>query len=241
MIRAIDRPGVVKRFYRKAATKSVDGGFAVVLDDRPVQTPGKAPLVLPCAALAEAIAAEWQSQDGRIVPATMPLMRLASTAIDRVAGRREMVIDDVSAHGASDLVCYRADEPAELVARQEAAWRPLLDWLERRYGARLAVTQGIVHVAQPPAALADLRTAVAALDDFMLIALHAATVAAGSLAIGLAIVEGELDAAAAFRASQVDETFQIEKWGADSEAAERRAALAAELAAAARMIDLLRS
>ena len=238
---AIDRPGVVKRFYRQAATKSVDDGFAVVLDDRPVRTPGKATLVLPRAALAEAIAGEWQSQAGRIVPATMPLMRLASTAIDRVAGRRETVIAAVTEYGASDVVCYRAHEPAELAARQEVAWRPLLDWLERRYGAQLAVTLGLVHVAQPPAALADMRTAVAGLDDFMLVALHAATAAAGSLVIGLAIVEGELDAAAAFAASQVDETFQIEKWGADSDAADRRTALAAELAAAARMMDLLRS
>ena len=173
------------------------------------------------------------------MPATMPLMRLASTAVDQVSGQRKVVIDGIAEYGASDLVCYRADGPPELVDRQVAAGRPLLDWLDRRYDVRLATTTGIVHVAQPAAALDGLRAAVAVLDDFVLSALHAATAAAGSVAIGLALIEGELDAAAALAASQVDETFQIERWGADPEAAERRAALAGELAAAARMIELL--
>ena len=231
----------MKRFYKRAGTAAAAGGFAVVLDDRPVRTPAKAGLVLPNRPLAEAIAAEWRLQGERIEPATMPLMRLASTAIDRVAPQRDSVIDAVAAYAGTDLVCFRADGPAELAARQEAAWRPLLDWLDRRYGARLEVTAGIVPVPQGTAALDRLRAAVAAFDDFRLTALQTATAAAGSLAIGLALVEGELDARAAFAVSQVDEAFQLEQWGDDAEAAKGRAALASELDAAARMIDLLRA
>ena len=229
----------MKRFYREVTTCPLAGGWGIALDGRPMRTPSKAELIVPTAALAAAIAAEWEAQQGDIRPATMPLTRLAATAIDRTGAQRELVVAEVANYAGTDLVCYRADHPPALVARQQAEWQPLLDWAMLRYDAGLAVTHGILPQPQSPAALKAFAAAVAAQDDFRLTALHAMTGTCGSLVIALALMEGRLDAGAAFAASQLDETFQIEAWGEDAEAAARRRNIAADIAATARFIALL--
>jgi chaperone required for assembly of F1-ATPase len=229
----------MKRVYREVTTCPAVGGWGIALDGRAMRTPGRAELIVPSAALAEAIAAEWDAQQGDIRPATMPLTRLAATAIDRTAAQRELVVAETANYADTDLVCYRAEHPPALIARQQAAWRPLIDWAMRRYDSGLAVTSGIVPQPQAPATLKAFAAAVAAQDDFRLTALHTATAACGSLVIALALMEGRLDAASAFAASQLDESFQIEAWGEDAEAAARRHALAEDIAAAARFVQLL--
>lgn len=231
-----------RRTYRAASVAPAGGtaGFIVALDDKPVLTPAKAPLVLPTAALAAAIVAEWAEQGDRIKPQTMPMMALACTAIDRVGPNRGRVVEDIAAYGGTDLVCYRADGPADLVQHQARVWQPLVDWAALVLDAPLTVTAGIAPLGQPAAALRALTTAVARFDDFGLSALSVATSAAGSLVIALALAAGRLDSAAAFDAAQLDETYQIEKWGEDAEAAERRRAIRADLIAAERFWDLLR-
>jgi chaperone required for assembly of F1-ATPase len=143
-------------------------------------------------------------------------------------------------YAGTDLVCYRATHPPALAARQQAVWQPLIDWATARYDAPLMVTTGIIPTSQPAANLAAFRTVVTAHDDYALTALHAATTACGSLVVVLALFEGRLDAAEAFAAAQLDESFQIEAWGEDTEQAERRASLASEIATAARFMSLLR-
>ncbi len=229
----------MKRVYKQVTTRAVDGGWNVALDGRPLRTPGKAELIVPSEALAAAIAAEWEAQQDEIRPATMPLFRLAATAIDRTAPQRERVAADTANYAGTDLVCYRAEHPPALAARQQAVWQPLVAWATARYDAALAVTSGIVPTRQSAAALNAFAAAVAAQDDFRLTALHDLTAACGSLVIALAVMEGRLDSAAAFAASQLDESFQIEAWGEDAEAAARRRALAADIDAAARFIALL--
>ena len=182
-------------------------GWGVALDGRPLRTPGKRELLVPSAALAAALAAEWDAQGDDIRPVTMPLTRLAATAIDRTADKRLEIAAEIAGYAGTDLVCYRAAHPPALAARQQAMWQPLLDWAAGRYDAGLAITAGIVPVAQSPASLKAYATAVAALDDFRLTALQAATASCGSLVIALALYEGRLDAEAAFAASQLDETF----------------------------------
>jgi len=231
----------VKRVYKSAEARAVDGGWGVALDGRKLRTPAKRDLRLPSERLAAAIAAEWDAQHPDIRPETMPLTRLAATAIDRTAEKRAEIVAEVANFAATDLVCYRAAHPPALAARQEAVWQTLIDWAAGRYDAGLAVTVGIVPVAQSPASLKVYAAVVAAFDDFRLTALHAAAASCSSLVIALALHEGRLDAAAAFAASQLDETFQIEAWGEDAEAASRRAALAADIAATARFLALLDS
>jgi len=230
----------MKRFYRHAAPFAAAAGFGVALDGRPVKTPAKRDLVVPGMALATAIAAEWNAQEAELRPSAMPLTRFADTTIDRDRTEREVIVKATAGYAGTDLVCYRtADQPA-LAARQEAVWQPLVDWAARRYDAPLAVTAGVIPARQPEASLEALAAVVAAQDDFALTALQAATAACGSLVIALALFEGRLDAAQAFAASQLDESFQIEAWGEDAEQAGRRGALAAEIAAAARFWSLLR-
>jgi chaperone required for assembly of F1-ATPase len=229
----------MRRVYKSVKAEAMAGGWGVALDGRPLRTPAKRELRVPSERLANAIAAEWDAQTPDIHPETMPLTRLATTAIDRTAEKRDEVAAEVANYAGTDLVCYRADHPPALVARQEAVWQPLIDWAAGRYDAGLAVTSGIVPLAQSPASLKVFAGVVATLDDFRLTALQAATTACGSLVIALALHEGRLDADAAFAASQLDETFQIEAWGEDSEAAQRRAALAADIQATARFLDLL--
>jgi chaperone required for assembly of F1-ATPase len=190
--------------------------------------------------LAAAIAEEWNAQEGEIRPATMPLTRLATTAIDRVATQREAIIEETANYAGTDLVCYRAAHPPALAARQQAVWQPLIDWAVLRYDASLVITTGVIPKSQSAASLRAFAAAVAEQDDFALTALHVATAASGSLVIGLALIEGQLDAQEGFATSQLDESFQIEAWGEDSEQAERRRALAADIAAAARFMLLLR-
>jgi chaperone required for assembly of F1-ATPase len=229
----------MRRVYKSVATRVAEDGWGVTLDDRPLRTPARRELRVPSEPLAAAIAAEWDAQDPDIRPETMPLTRLATTAIDRTTERRTEIATEVANYAGTDLVCYRAGHPATLAARQEAAWQPLIDWAAGRYDAGLAVTAGIVPLAQSSASLKAYAAAVAALDDFRLTAVHAATAACGSLVIALALLEGHLDAEAAFEVSQLDETFQIEAWGEDAEAARRRSAVAEDIKAAARFLDLL--
>jgi chaperone required for assembly of F1-ATPase len=229
----------MKRVYQKVTMRPAGAGWGVALDGRPMRTPGKNDLVVPSEKLAAVIAAEWDAQQDQIRPATMPLTRLAATAIDRTAQLRDRVVDEVAGYAGTDLLCYRADHPPALAARQLTAWQPLIDWATLRYDAALAVTSGVIPTRQSPTALKAFAAAVAAHDDYRLTALHALTAACGSLVIALAVLEGRLDAEEAFAASQLDETFQIEAWGEDAEAAARREALAADIAAAARFIALL--
>ncbi|HMA15273.1 MAG: ATP12 family chaperone protein, partial [Bacteroidota bacterium] len=216
----------IKRFYKSAtAAPEESGGYAVLLDGRPVRTPAKAPLTLPSAALAAAIAEEWQGQGVEVDPRAMPLNALACTAIDVVAPARAQIVADLMGFAGHDLLCYWTDETGELLRRQQQDWQPLLDWAARDLDAPLHKTCGIASQAQPAASLAALERAVAAHDDLALTALAAAAKAAGSLVIALALARRRLDAAEAFRLSQLDELYQAERWGEDAEAARRREAL----------------
>lgn len=230
----------MKRFYKQVETVAADGGFTLTLDGKPVRTPAKLPLVVPTADLAAAIAAEWAAQGDEVKPATMPLTQLTSTSIDGVRGRMTAVAEASAVYGESELVCYRADEPAELVERQARLWNPLLDWAARRYDAQLLVTTGIIHKRQPEGALNALRAAVDQLDEWHLTALQNTIGITGSLLISLALVDRHLTAEQAFDLAQLDENYQIEKWGEDWEAADRRAVQRADLAHTVRFLDLLR-
>jgi len=227
----------MKRFYKTVTIEEC----AVLLDGRRLKTPRGADPALPTAALAQAIADEWRAQGDDVVPASMPLTKLANTAIDGVAPRRDEVIAEITAFARHDHLCYRTDTPAELVARQNEAWDPLLDWAAERFGAPLVTVHGVTSVAQPEPSIAALARAVEAYDPFILAALHVAASICGSLVLGLAVAEKRLSAGHAFAISQVDERWQAEKWGLDSEAEARARHLAAELDAAARFMDLVRS
>ncbi|MBP1806786.1 ATP12 family chaperone protein [Rubellimicrobium aerolatum] len=209
-----------KRFWTEVAVVPEGDGFAVTLDGRPVRTPGKARLVVPTRAFAEEVAREWAAQEGQVDPVTMPATRLANAAIDKVSASRPEVVEMLSAFGASDLLCYRAEAPERLVARQRAGWDPLLAWSAEALGADLCAVQGVMPVAQAEADLARLREPVEAMDAFELAAFHDLVSLSGSLVLALAVVEGRLSAEEAWRLSRLDEDFQIEEWGEDEEAAE---------------------
>jgi chaperone required for assembly of F1-ATPase len=231
----------MKRFYQRAEPAKRAGGYAIILDGKPIKTPGRRDLLVPSEALAAAIAEEWNAQATEVRAAKMPLTRFATTTVDRVATQRDAIIRQTANYAATDLVCYRATHPPELAARQQAVWQPLIDWAVLRYDAPLVVTSGVIPKSQSAESLRAFASAVAAHDDFALTALHVATAACGSLVIGLALTQGHLDAEGAFAVSQLDESFQIEAWGEDAEQAARRRALAADIQAAARFISLLRA
>ena len=231
----------MKRFYQEARVVQAEGGFVIQLDGKTVQTPAKRSLRVESRQLAEAIAAEWQGQGTTVNPLTLPLTRLVSTAIDRVALRRADVIAELVRYAGTDLLCYQSDGPPELIARQRRYWQPLLDWAAERYDAALIVTQGITPVPQPPAALAAIERAVGGHDPMQLVALHLTTTSCGSVVLGLALLTGKITPEEAFAAAALDESYQIEKWGEDAEQTQRRAALKEDLALAARFAALLRA
>jgi len=218
-----------KRFWQNARVEPCDGGFTVRLDARPVRTPAKAALVVPSLTMASAIAAEWQAQQGTIKPETMPVTRSANAALDKIAPQFAEVAGLIAAYGASDLLCYRATGPAGLVARQAAAWDPMLAWAAEALAAPLAVTAGVTPITQPAASLARLTAKVHACTPVELAALHDLVMISGSLVLGLAVTHGHADARTIWQLSRIDEDWQIEQWGQDHEAGEsaalRRAAL----------------
>ncbi|MDE2516491.1 MAG: chaperone, ATP12 [Rhodospirillales bacterium] len=234
----------MKRFWEKAEPAARDGGFAILLDGRPMRLPDGAVLCVPGRALAAAVAEEWQqaggAKGGEMSFADTPLTRLAGTAQQRIAPDPGASVRALAAYGRSDLLCYRATEPAALVARQHEAWQPWLDWVGRRHGAALRVAQGIGFVEQPPASLLALERALAALDPVSLAALGIAVPALGSLVLGLALADGALSAAEAHALGVLDEAFQAEFWGEDEEAASRRAGIARDVAEAAQCMALAR-
>lgn len=239
----------MKRFWTLAAAdplpQAAPVAWRILLDGRPVRLPGGAPLLLPTARLAEAVAAEWQAAGdhvgGEMSYAEVPLTRIAGTAQERIAPDPAPVIAELVGYGDTDLLCYRAASPPGLVQRQAREWQPWLDWAWATYGARLAVTEGVMPVAQNPAALQRLGGSLAGLHPFALAALGVIVPALGSLVLGLALGAGELDAETAFRLATLDERHQEELWGADDQAVLRRSRIAEDIAVAARLLDLLRA
>ena len=231
----------MRRFYNATSVDKRGSGYTVLLDGLPVRTPGKAELIVPNRPLANAIADEWRSQGATVRQDEMHLNKLAATAIDRPDPMAADLVDTIVAYARTDLLCHRVESPIELARRQIDAWQPLLDWADATYGARLNVTTGIVPAIQPDAAVAALRTVVEQHNGMRLEALHNATTLLGSIVLGLALLAGRIKAAAAFDASQIDETYQLERWGEDAEAASRRAGLRREIEATERFARLLRA
>jgi chaperone required for assembly of F1-ATPase len=230
----------MKRFYKSVAAETTPEGWRILLDGKPVRTPGGRMLLLPTAALADAVAQEWRGQGDEIDPVSTPMLRLANTTLDGIRKDRAAVIAAILRFGEHDLLCYRGQAPASLAERQAREWNTMLDWVAKNHGARLAVTSGVGHVAQPPEALAALERAIAAHDDFALVGLHVIASITGSLVLALALVEGAINSAQAFQMSRLDEIHQAERWGTDVQAEQRANALAREIDVAATFIAAAR-
>jgi len=228
-----------RRFYTDVSIK--DGAFyQILLDGRPVKTPGKRALMLPTGALAAAVAGEWLAQERSINPASMPLTRFANTAIDAVADALEEVAADIVAYSGRDLVCYRAEAPDDLVLRQTTAWDPIVAWAEAALGVKFTVVKGVMPVDQPQRNMNAIAAALEPHDAFRLTALHVMTTLTGSALLTLAHARGFRTAEETWAAAHVDEDYQILLWGEEREAAERRKERLAEFGAASRMLAALK-
>jgi chaperone required for assembly of F1-ATPase len=229
------RPPLPKRFYENVTRvpAASGNGFEIQLDGRPLRTPLKRILVIDDPAFADLVVSEWRAQSGVIDPATMPATRLANSAIDAVAGHRAAVAGEVVAYAGSDLLCYRAASPANLVTEQCRTWDPIVDAVEAAIGARFMRAEGVMHVAQPPAVAARIATALDGLSDLQLAAVQLITTLTGSTILALAYAKGLLTADAVWKAAHLDEDWQIAHWGRDEEAEARRAANERDFRAAA--------
>ncbi len=232
------RPALRRRFYDSVGTEAEAGGYAVRLDGKLVRTPAGRVLAAPSAALAQALAAEWDAQRDLIDPARMPLTRLANSIIDGVSDRPGPMAAEIEKYLASDLVCYRAAAPSGLVERQARHWDPILAWARETLGAPLRAAAGVVYIAQDEDALARARAAIPR-DPWRLGALNAATTLAGSALIALALAQGRLSVGEAWEAAHVDEDWNMDQWGRDELALQRRAFRFAEFDAAATVLRLL--
>jgi chaperone required for assembly of F1-ATPase len=229
----------MKRFYKEAALAPAEGGHEILLDGRQVKTPARAPLTLPSLPLAQAVAEEWNAQGQDIDPRSMPFTGLANAAIDRVGSDRTAFARGLALFGESDLLCYRAEAPAALVARQSELWDPFLAWARRRYDVNFEVVTGIMHRPQPAHTIEQLGHAVSARGAFELAGLAPLVTISGSLVIALALVEEAVDLDTAWNAASLDEQWQIEQWGEDAEAASRLASRRAEFEAGYAFLKLL--
>ena len=225
----------VKRFYKDVSVARLDDGYCVQLDGRQIKTPGKRHNAVPEQALAEMMRAEWEDQKDYIDADTMPVTRLVNTAIDSIAIDRPAVVADVVGYANSDLLCYRASEPDELVEMQNKYWDNILDWAALELGARLETICGIIHLEQPKSSLDRIRQEIEILDLIQLSVVASMTNLLGSVVLALAVFRGKLDAESAWTAAFVDENFQASKWGSDEEADARRARRWIEMDAASRV------
>jgi chaperone required for assembly of F1-ATPase len=226
----------MKRFWTDV---TVDAELGIRLDGKPVRTPGRLPLILPNAALAEAVANEWRSVESEIDPRAMPLTGLSNAAIERVPADPAVFAANLAAYAESDLLCYRAEEPADLVARQSALWDSPLAWASQRYDVHFEVVGGIMHRPQPDATIERLAVAVAVRNPFELAGLAPVVTISGSLVLALALLEGEMTRDTVWTASNLDEDWQAEQWGEDDLAVRARETRRADFDAAARFLSLL--
>ncbi|MGJ4905926.1 ATP12 family chaperone protein [Bradyrhizobium sp. HKCCYLS2058] len=224
-----------KRFYKEAGTAAAEGGFNVTLDGRPIRTPSGRVVIVPAGELAEAVAAEWQAQGENIDPATMPLTRFANSVVQSVVDRTDAVREDIAKYLQSDLLFYRAGHPEGLVAREAEHWDPVLDWARDGLGAHFILSEGIMHVAQPEAAVQAARAALPT-GPWTVAAAHVVTTLTGSALLALALVHGVRDADQVWAAAHVDEDWNVAQWGADEEAMSRRAAKQIDYQAAVRIL-----
>jgi len=229
----------VKRFWKDVAVVAEGDGWAVRLDGRPVRTPARQALIVPTERLAHAIADEWSAVTDDIDPRTMPLSGLANAAIDRIAPDPQPFAAGLASYAQADLACYRAERPQALVDIQAASWDALLAWGRRRYDVDFCTTAGVVHVDQAQATVERLSHAIAMLDGFRLAGLSPLVTIGGSLLAGLAVLEGAMTAEQAWYAVSVDERWQLEQWGADSEAETALSNRRRDFVAAARFLELL--
>ena len=229
----------MKRFWTLAEVVEADDGYGIALDGRRVKTPARVDLAVADRDLAEAIAGEWNDCGDEIDPRAMPLTGLANAAVDRVAADPATFAAGLAEYAKGDLLCYRADAPQLLIDRQSAQWDPLLAWARRRFDVDFTITTGIMHVDQPSATVARLAHAVAVLAPFTLAGLSPLVTIGGSLLTALALLEGEIDVAAAWDVVSVDDAWQAEKWGADVEAVAALEWKRLDFAAAARFLSLL--
>lgn len=231
------RPQVRKRFYTAAGVGEGPDGYPILLDGKPVRTPARRTLAAPTRLLAEAIADEWNAQEENVDPARMPLTRLANTIIDGVTDKTAAVAEEIAKYLGSDLLFYRADAPAGLVARQGQHWDPVLDWVHDELGARFMLAEGVMFVPQPERAIAAARAAIPD-DPWRLGALSSITSLTGSALLALALLRGKLSTDEAWAAAHVDEDWQREQWGHDDLAQERRDFRFADMVAAATVLKL---
>lgn len=229
-----------KRFWDTVTVDEADKGYAILLDGRPVRTPSKTQLIVPTTALAEVIQGEWQAQEDVIDPLSMPFTRSANSAIDKVSPQRKAVAQMLAEYGESDLLCYRATDPRELVARQSEALDPILDWVAARYEATLNVAQGVMHIAQPQASTQKLADEIHKLDAFEMAGFHDLVIITGSLVLALAVIDDHLSPDDAWTLSRIDESWQIEQWGEDDEASRVAEAKRLDLTRAAEFFFLSR-
>ncbi len=211
-----------KRFYKQVSVETSDEGHAIHLDGRPIKTPMKQSLQVRSEPLARAIADEWDAQEDVIDHEAMLFTKLANTAIDRVGPRRQDIIDEIISYAGSDLLCYRASEPASLQVHEAENWDPFLQWLEGTYNVQLQTTSGIIHVSQEESQLQKLGQVLSSYDDLSLTVLHNLTTLIGSAILPLALIETDWQADHIWQVAHIDEDFQIERWGQDEEAQARR-------------------
>lgn len=230
-----------KRFYAEVSVGERDGGYAILLDGKPVRTPGRALLILPTERVARLVADEFAAQKSEIDPVTMPVTRIANSAVDGVTKEPQAVAEDIVKYSGTDLLLYRAGSPQALVERQAGAWDPVLDWVRREIGARFILVEGVMHVAQPEESIEAVRRHLGGrAEPLRLAAMHVMTTLTGSALLALAVEAGALDVDAAWDAAHVDEDWNIEQWGTDAEAQVRRAFRKADMIAAANLIAALR-
>ena len=220
----------MKRFYKEVTLDTLSEGFGVFLDGRPLRTPAKTVMNVPSKRLAKAVQEEWASAGEDIKPEEMPFFSMAVTVLDRVTTQSETLCGELCDYAGNDVLFYRAGAEDNALDQQQAQlWTPWCEWASGKFGAQLAITNGLMPINQPPQWRGAVSGYLGQLSDWHLGILYRAVTLSGSFILGLAFFEREIGAAKLFRIAFLEELHQNEIWGLDSEAERRQKQIEQEL------------
>ena len=220
----------MKKFWKKVSIKKISSNsFQIMLDERILQTPLKRELVLPNLNLTQEIVKEWDQVSKNINTESMIFYGLISTSLDKIIDNKNLYIDDILDYIDTDLICYRAENPKELVELQKNKWDPIILLIEKYIGTKVHVFEGVLHKKQHYTVHDRLNNLINQFDIFEISALHRITNITGSIFLSLCVLKKDISKNEIFELSFLDELWQEKNWGFDEENSQKRKEISIEL------------
>ena len=231
----------MKKFWKIVQVKKkLKNSFEILLDKRILKTPMQKDLIFSNYKIAKETALEWDIDEKEINTENMVFYGLISTAIDKISNDKVSYIDNVLGFINTDLICYRADKPNELIDLQNSSWNPIISFIKKYIDVELKFFIGVMPSKQSLEIFNRLKTLINSFSDIEISALHRMTNLTGSIFISICILKGDVLKNEAFELSFLDELYQAKNWGVEQESLDKRDKIAKELNRIISFVELIR-